>query len=240
MADFTYAQLEQLWINNGGSKATAPVAAAIAMAESSGNPLATSANPDGGTNVGLWQLDTPGGVGAGYSQGQLTDPNINAAVAVKGSSDGSNWSDWQTYSDGAYKRFLNAKTTPDPNVPQPGSGASSSPSASACLIGPLPHTSFCLLSKSQARALTGGALMAAGGLTMALGVALMAAFALGHSGAAKTAAGVLSGVPGPGAKAAAAIKRKSAPGRPLTEDEIKQAKANKKKLDEAKKKSGKT
>ncbi len=33
-------------------------AVAVAMAESSGNPDATSKNPDGGTNTGLWQIDS--------------------------------------------------------------------------------------------------------------------------------------------------------------------------------------
>ena len=34
------------------------IAVAVAMAESTNNPDATSSNPDGGTNVGLWQIDT--------------------------------------------------------------------------------------------------------------------------------------------------------------------------------------
>lgn len=34
------------------------IAVAIAQAESSGEPDALSKNPDGGTNVGLWQIDT--------------------------------------------------------------------------------------------------------------------------------------------------------------------------------------
>lgn len=107
MTDFTYAQLEALWGKGGGSGSTAPVAAAIAEAESSGNSAATSSNPDGGTNAGLWQLDTPGGKGAGYSVAQLENPLTNAQVAVQGSSDGSDWSAWATYVSGAYKQYLN-------------------------------------------------------------------------------------------------------------------------------------
>lgn len=121
MTVFTYAQLEGLWINAGGSNA--PLAAAIAEAESSGESDATSSNPDGGINVGLWQLDTPGGKGAGYTVAQLKDPATNAAVAVKGSSKGADWSAWSTFGSGAYKQFLSNSTTPDSNVPGGSSSA---------------------------------------------------------------------------------------------------------------------
>lgn len=106
MTTYSFAQLEGIWIQNGGSSTEAPIAAAIALAESSGNPASTSSNPDGGTNVGLWQLDTPGGVGAGYSVTQLQDPNTNAKVAIKGSSNGTNWNAWATFASGAYRKFL--------------------------------------------------------------------------------------------------------------------------------------
>src|SRR5271166_5297104 len=46
----THAALMALWISVGGSTATANNAACHAIQESTGNPLATSANPDGGTN----------------------------------------------------------------------------------------------------------------------------------------------------------------------------------------------
>lgn len=95
---YTSAQLQALWIMNGGSQATAATAACIASHESSGVPTVTSANPDGGTNVGLWQLDTRG-KGAGYSVAQLQDPNTNARVAIAGSSNGTNWSAWSTAPD---------------------------------------------------------------------------------------------------------------------------------------------
>src|ERR1700678_2465352 len=108
---YTYSQLEGLWINAGGSTATAPIAAAIAEAESAGQAAVTSANPDGGTNVGPWQLDTKG-VGARYNVAQLQDPTLNAAVAVKGSANGTDWADWATYVSGAYKAFLDNATPP--------------------------------------------------------------------------------------------------------------------------------
>lgn len=101
-----HAGLEKLWTSNGGNPATANIAAAIAEAESAGQPQATSANPDGGTNVGLWQLDTPGGKGAGYSVSQLQDPNTNARVTIMGTVNGTDWSAWQTYAQGTYRQYL--------------------------------------------------------------------------------------------------------------------------------------
>lgn len=102
---YSHAQLEQLWNANGGQPAAANVAAAIALAESSGRPTATSANPDGGVNVGLWQLDTRG-KGAGHTVAQLQDPATNARLAVLGSANGTDWSAWATYTSGAYRQYL--------------------------------------------------------------------------------------------------------------------------------------
>ena len=59
----------------------AQMAVAVALAESGGDPDQTSSNPDGGTNVGLFQLDTPGGVGAGHTVSQLKAPALNAQIA---------------------------------------------------------------------------------------------------------------------------------------------------------------
>lgn len=111
MSTLNYAQLEALWIEGGGSPAKAPIAAAIATAESSGNTDAESANPDGGTNVGPWQLDTKG-VGAGHTVDELKDPLTNAQLAVKGSSDGTDWGAWETYVTGRYRAFLKNNVKP--------------------------------------------------------------------------------------------------------------------------------
>jgi hypothetical protein len=92
---YTQAQLQTLWTNNGGSSSTAANAACHAMQESSGIANATSANPDGGTNVGLFQLDTKG-VGAGYSVAELSDPNLNTQVTIMATKGGVDWSEWAT------------------------------------------------------------------------------------------------------------------------------------------------
>jgi hypothetical protein len=92
---YTAADLRQLWTANGGDPAAAANAACHAMQESSGNAAVTSSNPDGGINVGLWQLDTRG-KGAGYTVAQLQDPNTNARVTIMGTRNGRDWSAWAT------------------------------------------------------------------------------------------------------------------------------------------------
>jgi len=104
-AVMTKDQIKALWTGNGGSAGTANVAAAVAMQESSGRTGVTSPNPDGGTNVGLWQLDTRG-VGAGHSVAQLQDPATNARITIMGSANGTNWSHWEAYTSGAYRKYL--------------------------------------------------------------------------------------------------------------------------------------
>lgn len=196
---YTYAQLEQLWINNGGSAATAPVAAAVAMAESAGQAAVTSANPDGGTNVGLWQLDTPGGGGAGYTVAQLQDPNVNAKAAVAASGGGTSWGTWATYVNGAYKAFVSGSTTPDPNVPVAATlTAASNASASTCLVGftapnilGIGGQTVCIVSKSQVRNLAGAALLVSGAFIAVIGVILIVGIGLEQSGA-KAAAGQIA------------------------------------------------
>jgi hypothetical protein len=184
MAAYSYAQLEQLWINNGGAKALAPVAGAIALAESAGNAEATNPTDNNGTQTswGLWQISN--GTHA-QPVPNILDPNVNAQQAVAKYAGAGGWSPWGTYDSGAYKQFLNGSTTPDPNVPAGGGVTLDAASGSDCLVGPFPHTSWCLLNKGQGRALIGGTCLAAGGLIVVVGLALIAVFALGRSGTAQ-------------------------------------------------------
>lgn len=94
-ATWSPGELRNLWLMNGGSPATAQNAVCHAMQESSGNAMVTSSNPDGGTNVGLWQLDTRG-VGAGHTIAQLQDPNLNCRLTIRATGNGRNWSEWAT------------------------------------------------------------------------------------------------------------------------------------------------
>lgn len=92
---WTHGGLEHLWQMAGGSAGSANNAACHGIQESQGDASVTSPNPDGGTNVGLWQLDTKG-VGAGHTIAQLQNPLTNARITVQATNDGQNWSEWAT------------------------------------------------------------------------------------------------------------------------------------------------
>jgi cell wall-associated NlpC family hydrolase len=102
---YGHQALEHLWRLAGGDPRKANTAAAVAQAESGGNPKVTSPNPDGGTNVGLWQLDTKG-KGAGHSIAALMKAITNARATVKASRNGTDWSAWATFVSGAYRQYL--------------------------------------------------------------------------------------------------------------------------------------
>jgi Lysozyme like domain len=93
--NYSLTDLEALWTSQGGSGQTAFAAANVAIAESSGNPNATSTQQHGTcTNVGLWQLAVPCGVGAGFTIAQLKDPATNARLTIMHTANGTNWQFW--------------------------------------------------------------------------------------------------------------------------------------------------
>jgi hypothetical protein len=98
VATFTQATLEALWTSNGGAASAANNAACHAMQESGGRPTAVNVGgPGPGCNaVGLWQLATPCGKGAGYTQAQLEDPVTNARITIMATRNGTDWSAWAT------------------------------------------------------------------------------------------------------------------------------------------------
>lgn len=124
MTDYTYGQLETIWINNGGSKVYAPIAAAIAMAESGGRSDATNHNTNGSTDRGLWQVNSTWGALSTY------DVNANAKAAVQISQNGKNWKPWTTFNTGAYLQFLKGNV-PASNAP----GSASTPTTTTGLPG---------------------------------------------------------------------------------------------------------
>jgi len=197
---YSYAQLEQLWINAGGPRSDAPTAAAIALAESSGNPGAVNATDNNGTQTrwGLWQISN--GTHAQPVPGILT-PTVNAQQAVaKYKAAGNSFTPWGTYDSGAYKADLSPGTTPDPNVPGAASATTTTTTAtltaavqqaaaasgSTCLIGftspsvlGIGGGTVCLLSKANMRHIIGATLVVSGGIVVLAGVILVAAFGLG-------------------------------------------------------------
>src|SRR5712691_8757751 len=201
---YSYAQLEGLWINAGGSRSMAPLMAAIAEAESGGN-----LNETGGVGEkGLWQVNP-------HAWGSLATydaaGNARAAVhilAVQG------LTAWSTYTNGAYKGFLSNSTTPNLNVGSPsgggsgnGSGGTGGTSGGNVLTSTInPGTcvipinipiagQFCLLSKGQARGVLGVLLMIGGGLLLLPGLLVLAAAGLEKTGAGAAASKAASVVP---------------------------------------------
>lgn len=114
---YTYAQLEGLWINAGGNPVFAPIAAAVAMAESGGNPDAFNASDPAGGSRGLWQINGVHGAQSTF------DPMGNARAAVQISNNGSNWQPWSTFTNGSYRKFLQPGIAPDQTVAGNGTAA---------------------------------------------------------------------------------------------------------------------
>jgi Lysozyme like domain len=102
-SSYSYSQLEQLWIKYGGNKVYAPIAAAIAMAESSGRVRATDIDSNGTVDRGLWQINSVHGSQSTYD----VAGNTRAAIAI--SNGGRDWHPWVTFNTGAYKKYLNGK-----------------------------------------------------------------------------------------------------------------------------------
>lgn len=90
MTKYSFAELEGIWENAGGSLLAAPMAAAIAMAESGGDSNSTNNNGNGTQDRGLWQINSIHG-----SQSTF-DVTANARAAVAISSNGTNWRPWCT------------------------------------------------------------------------------------------------------------------------------------------------
>lgn len=115
---YSFADLEDLWTRAGGPAALAPIMAAIALAESSGNPNATNPTDNGGTQTswGLWQISdgTHNAPDPNWS-----DPAVNAELAVQ-KYYAQGLGAWGTYTNGAYRNFLDgaASTTPPAVVNQ--------------------------------------------------------------------------------------------------------------------------
>ena len=93
-AGLSFAQVENYWIQAGGSPQAAAMAAAVADAESGLNAQAQRTNPDGTTGVGLWLIPSNG------TPPGSTDPLANARAAVQLSQNGTDWTQWcSTWSD---------------------------------------------------------------------------------------------------------------------------------------------
>ena len=95
---------------NSNDASEAQIAAAIALAESSGNPSAVGdlkITPGG--SVGLWQINLK--AHPDLSTLALTDPQTNANAAYSVFKE-QGWTAWSTYNSGAYLNHMPAASAP--------------------------------------------------------------------------------------------------------------------------------
>jgi hypothetical protein len=104
--NMNYGQLQQLAQNAGFTGDDINTAAAVALAESSGNPGAVGdLNLTPGGSVGLWQINLK--AHPEYTAAQLMDPqtNANAAFAIYAAA-GNSFSPWSTFKSAVYLSYL--------------------------------------------------------------------------------------------------------------------------------------
>lgn len=210
----TYAQIEALWIKNGGKASLAPVMAAIAMAESGGRTDAHNPNPPD-DSYGLWQINYYGDMRAGRTKQfgspaqLLADPNLQAKAAIALEREQGLDRAWSTYHYGNYLHYLDPSATPDPTGLPAGGGApgvdvtaaaSMVADTSGCLVS-IPVVG-CVMSKGQGRAVLGALLLTGGAIVGGAGLIVLAAYGLQRTGALDQAAKAASVVPGAGGVAA--------------------------------------
>ena len=142
---YTLKQLQTLAASTGFPDPA--MAAAIAMAESGGNPCAqgdpntgdhSCAGPNGtSTSFGLWQINTT--YNPQYDAKKLLDPNYNAKAALEVSRKGTVWTPWSTYKNGAYAQYYGGAVYPPgantPVSPPPVSPPAKWPGVLASVVG---------------------------------------------------------------------------------------------------------
>jgi hypothetical protein len=117
-----FAKIEGYWVEAGGPRSKAAIAAAITEAESSRLPgIIQGGQPYATTGWGLWQI-TAGNSEPRYCKDyHMLDPWNNAEAAVaKYLGDGKTFHPWTTFNDGAYRKFLPAHPPAPARVTDPG------------------------------------------------------------------------------------------------------------------------
>lgn len=232
MTQLSYQALESLWTSNGGPAALAPTMAAIAIAESGGNPSSLNDNASTGDySVGLWQINYYGSMMSGRTA-QFGSPSAlrasptaqaRAAVAIYNEQ---GLKAWSTYSSGAYRQYLNGAdyTGSDSAGGASGGGSSGGVTPAAditqdCLIGfNLPVAGqTCIITQRQAQQTMGILLITGGALVGLVGAIILAAYGLKSTGTLDQAARAAAVVPGGGrvagslANASGALRRGPTP-----------------------------
>jgi Lysozyme like domain len=104
MANLTYQQLFTLATQAGFTGGSALTIAAIAMAESGGNPLAVDHDKDGSTDHGVLQINDK--AHPDVSVATANNPLGAFQAAYKISEGGTNFYSWTTYKNGKYVKFM--------------------------------------------------------------------------------------------------------------------------------------
>lgn len=207
----SFAQIEQLWIQNGGNAAVAPVMAAIAIAESGGHPTSLNNNPSTGDySVGLWQINYYNGLLAsrtasyGSPAALQGDANAQARAAISLSADGTNLAPWR--SDPVAGAILAGKPIPTQYTngqsvtaaTQAAQQATNTPAAATVTCTPvigeggiLGIGSATLLNSCQAQEIVGVGLMGVGALFLIVGFAIVLADLGLHKGASAIVGGIV-------------------------------------------------
>lgn len=79
-------------------------AAAVAMAESGGNPAAVGDCAGGRGSFGLWQIHQPDHTE--YAPASLMDATYNAHAALAISHGGTDWHLWSAFTNGRYRQYM--------------------------------------------------------------------------------------------------------------------------------------
>lgn len=113
----TQTEIYSLAKSVGLTDSRAKIAAAVAMAESKGDPNAHNPNPPD-DSYGLWQINMLGSMGPerrkqlGLSSNQdLYNPATNAKAMKALSQDGGNFNPWSTYTNQAYQQYMSNPVT---------------------------------------------------------------------------------------------------------------------------------
>lgn len=225
MSNLTAAQIEQLWLSNGGSPTWAPTMAAVALAESGGNPSALNNNPNTKDySVGLWQINYYGSLLGPRTQQfgapatLQADPNAQAKAAIALLGNGAGISNWEGDAVGAAATRAGGPLTAAQAagvVASPGSPAQTAAvqnllpigegarwygllTASECAFGSFSFlgNSGCLITRGSVRKIKGYTVMTVGGFGIVFGIALVVGIGL-RSPAGRSITAVGKALPGP-------------------------------------------
>lgn len=105
MQRLNFAQLRTLAFEAGFIGSAADTAAAVALAESGGDPAAEG-DLALGVSRGLWQINMR--AHPEFDGVRLFEQDYNAKAAFLVSSHGTNWNPWTTFRNGAYRKYLPA------------------------------------------------------------------------------------------------------------------------------------